>query len=74
MERFLLRGQPNERKWYFFDSKMVGNIMQRIGDSNRIQTFLTGSLLSIVMAIVSVIVYGIIMGGGTIFPFLLFSL
>jgi len=48
--------------------------MQRIGDSNRIQTFLTGSLLSIVMAIVSVIVYGIIMGGGTIFPFLLFSL
>lgn len=64
MERFLLRGQPNERKWYFFDSKMVGNIMQRIGDSNRIQTFLTGSLLSIVMAIVSVIVYGIIMGGG----------
>jgi len=74
MERFLLRGQPNERKCYFFDSKMVGNIMQRIGDSNRIQTFLTGSLLSIVMAIVSVIVYGIIMGGGTIFPFLLFSL
>lgn len=28
----------------FFDSKMVGDIMQRIGDYNRIQTFLTGSL------------------------------
>jgi len=71
MERFLLRGQPNERKWYFFDSKMVGDIMQCIGDSNRIQIFLTGSLLSIVMAIVSVIVYGIIMGWGVYNIFIL---
>ncbi|WP_295939099.1 peptidase domain-containing ABC transporter [uncultured Alistipes sp.] len=47
----------------FFDTKMVGDIMQRIGDYNRIQTFLTGSLLSIVMAVVSFVIYGIIMGG-----------
>lgn len=47
----------------FFDSKMVGDIMQRIGDSNRIQTFLTGSLLSIVTAALSFIIYGAIMAG-----------
>lgn len=47
----------------FFDSKMVGDIMQRIGDYNRIQSFLTSSLLSIIMASLSFVVYGIIMGG-----------
>lgn len=47
----------------FFDSKMVGDIMQRIGDYNRIQTFLTGSLLSMVIAVVSFVVYGLIMAG-----------
>jgi ATP-binding cassette subfamily B protein len=47
----------------FFDSKMLGDIMQRIGDYNRIQTFLTGSLLSIVMAIVNFIIYGCVMAG-----------
>ena len=34
----------------FFDTKMTGDIMQRIQDHNRIQDFLTNSLLSIVMA------------------------
>lgn len=47
----------------FFDSKMVGDIMQRIGDYNRIQTFLTGSLLSIVMAAVTFVIYGAVMAG-----------
>lgn len=47
----------------FFDSKMVGDIMQRIGDYNRIQTFLTGSLLSMAMAVVSFVIYGTVMGG-----------
>lgn len=47
----------------FFDTKMVGDIMQRIGDYDRIQSFLTGSLLSIVMATVSLIIYSIVMAG-----------
>lgn len=42
---------------------MVGDIMQRIGDYNRIQTFLTGSLLSIVMAAVSLVIYSVVMAG-----------
>ncbi len=47
----------------FFDSKMVGDIMQRIGDYNRIQSFLTGSLLSMVMAVLTFVIYGAVMGG-----------
>lgn len=47
----------------FFDSKMVGDIIQRIDDYDRIQAFLTGSLLSMVMAIISFVIYGAVMGG-----------
>ena len=47
----------------FFDTKMTGDIMQRIQDHNRIQDFLTDSLLSIVMAVVLLIIYGAILGG-----------
>lgn len=56
----------------FFDSKMVGDIMQRIGDYNRIQTFLTGSLLSMVIAVVSLLVYCIIMAGYNALVFAIF--
>lgn len=45
----------------FFDTKMVGDIMQRIGDNSRIQSFLTGSLLSIAISIITFIVYSVIM-------------
>lgn len=45
----------------FFDSKNVGDIIQRIGDSGRIQSFLTGSLISIIMAVVTFIIYSIVM-------------
>lgn len=31
----------------YFDTKMIGDIMQRIGDHGRIQSFLTGSSLSV---------------------------
>jgi ATP-binding cassette subfamily B protein len=45
----------------FFDSKNVGDILQRIRDYSRIQSFLTGSLISTTMAIVTFVIYGIIM-------------
>lgn len=47
----------------FFDTKMTGDIMQRIQDHNRIQDFLTNSLLSIVMAVVLLLIYGSILCG-----------
>lgn len=45
----------------FFDSKNVGDIMQRIKDYNKIETFLTGTLISTVMSVVTFVIYGIIM-------------
>lgn len=45
----------------FFDTKMVGDIMQRMGDYSRIQSFMTGSLISIVMAVITFVVYSFVM-------------
>lgn len=53
----------------FFDRKRMGDIMQRIGDYSRIQSFLTGSLLSIVIAAVAILIYSIIMAGYNILIF-----
>ena len=45
----------------FFDSKMIGDIMQRMGDHSRIQTFLTSSLVNIMFATITLVIYTIIM-------------
>ncbi len=45
----------------FFDSQTTGDIMQRIADYSRIQSFLTESLLSIILAGVVFVLYGVIM-------------
>ncbi|HYQ55743.1 MAG TPA: cysteine peptidase family C39 domain-containing protein, partial [Draconibacterium sp.] len=45
----------------FFDIKMIGDIMQRISDHSRIQSFLTGSLINIVFAFITLIMYTFIM-------------
>lgn len=45
----------------FFDMKLIGDIMQRIGDHNRIKTFLTDSLISIVFALITLVMYTVIM-------------
>lgn len=44
----------------FFDVKLVGDIMQRINDNRRIQTFLTGTLISSVFAMITFIIYAIV--------------
>ncbi len=45
----------------FFDIKMIGDIMQRIQDHNRIQNFLTESLISIIFAAITLIIYIFVM-------------
>lgn len=45
----------------YFDSKNVGDILQRIKDHHRIQDFLTGSFIGIFMAIVNFTVYSAVM-------------
>lgn len=46
----------------FFDSKMIGDIMQRIGDHSRIQNFMTGSSLSTLFSMINLVVFGIVLG------------
>ena len=41
----------------FFDTKMIGDIMQRIGDHSRIQNFLTASTLNTLFSMVSLVVF-----------------
>lgn len=43
---------------HFFDSKLIGDFMQRIGDHNRIQSFLTNQVMSLLFALVSFLVLG----------------
>ncbi|MCZ4693795.1 peptidase domain-containing ABC transporter [Ancylomarina euxinus] len=45
----------------FFDTKMIGDIRQRIDDNNRIQTFLTDSLISMSFGIFIFIIYSIVL-------------
>ena len=45
----------------FFDSKNVGDIMQRIGDNNRIKTFLTGNSLTTLFSFFNFIIFSFIL-------------
>lgn len=46
---------------HFFDTKKVGDIMQRIGDHNRIESFMTGTSISTLFSFVNFIVFGFVL-------------
>lgn len=41
----------------FFDTKMIGDLLQRIGDHHRIESFLTSSTLNTIFSFISLIVF-----------------
>lgn len=45
----------------FFDSKMIGDLMQRIGDHTRIENFLTVSSLNILFSVVTLVIFSIVL-------------
>jgi len=45
----------------FFDTKMIGDLRQRIDDNNRIQSFLTGNLISMSFGVFMFVIYSFIM-------------
>lgn len=45
----------------FFDTKNVGDIMQRVGDNDRIKSFLTGSTLTTLFSFVNFIIFAFIL-------------
>ena len=42
----------------FFDSRVTGDILQRINDQHRIELFLTGTLLHTLFSVISLLVFG----------------
>ncbi len=45
----------------FFDTKMMGDLMQRIGDHRRIEAFLTGSSLNILFSSFTFVIFAIVL-------------
>lgn len=45
----------------FFNSKLIGDLLQRIGDQSRIENFLTTSTLQILFSIVNLIIFSIVL-------------
>ena len=45
----------------FFESKHLGDLTQRVGDHNRVQSFLTNQTLSVAFALLSFLVLGVVL-------------
>jgi len=58
---------------YFFDTKLMGDLLQRIGDHTRVQNFLTGQVLNIVFTFLSFIIFGIVLFVYNIYIFSIFA-
>lgn len=56
----------------FFDSKNIGDILQRIGDHSRIESFLTGSTLTTIFSFANFIIFGIILAYYNVWILLIF--
>lgn len=45
----------------YFDSKLIGDLMQRIGDHTRIELFLTTSSMNILFSVLNLIIFGVVL-------------
>lgn len=45
----------------FFDTKLMGDLLQRMNDHNRVQSFLTSQLLSTLFSLLSFVVFGMVL-------------
>lgn len=45
----------------YFDTKLVGDLTQRMSDHGRVQSFLTGQVLGLMFTLVSFVVFGIVL-------------
>ena len=56
----------------FFDTKMIGDIMQRINDHRRIESFLTSSTLSIIFSMMNFAIFAVVLMMYSLTIFLIF--
>jgi len=45
----------------YFDAKMVGDLIQRINDNKRIESFLTGTTLNVMFSLVNLVIFGAVL-------------
>ncbi len=45
----------------YFNAKMTGDLLQRIGDHKRIESFLTSSVLTVVFSAVNLVIFGVVL-------------
>jgi len=46
---------------HYFDSKLIGDLMQRIGDNKRIESFLTSTTLNVMFSLVNLVIFGAVL-------------
>ena len=46
---------------YFFDTKLMGDLLQRLNDHSRVQSFLTNQILGVVFTFLSFLIFGIVL-------------
>ena len=45
----------------FFDTKMIGDLLQRIGDHRRIERFLTSQSLNVIFSVFNIVIFSIVL-------------
>jgi len=58
----------------YFDSKQTGDLIQRISDHYRIESFLTQSVLSIIFSVFNILLFGILLAFYNVNLFLIYSI
>lgn len=58
----------------FFDTKMTGDIMQRMNDQSKIESFLTGSTLTTIFSIFNLLVFSVVLVYYNLLIFLVFAI
>ncbi len=58
----------------FFDTKMTGDIMQRMNDQKRIESFLTGPTLSIIFSLFNLVIFTVVLAYYNVNIFFIFLL
>lgn len=56
----------------FFDTKTIGDLLQRIQDNNRIQNFLSSTTLNVLFSAFNIVIFGIVLVYYNIYIFIIF--
>ncbi len=58
----------------FFDSKHTGDILQRMNDHQRIESFLTGSSLNVLFSLINLVIFSVVLAVFNVYIFAVFAI